>query len=284
MEPTVDLLDTSPETVRGVSLGALRHWAERRDKLARRRAELMAAAWWAGNRNIAELARAADVSRDTVYDDLRACGIETSDKTAASRDVLPPYAPVPAEALLELAQQIWTLVRPAMLTERPGWLPSAAWHAAVALGRIAVLLNDEAEDRHAEAAEDLGEQLRIALSAAHRAWGRRMTSEELASWATADVDEDRAVAGDAVLDLVLPVGQTIRVDLTQVPDGPLRGWTEVRTDSPLLDGDLTGADHLAVRTALDTLARVLSRHLGEAAFEFDRPVFEPGRTVQPVQD
>ncbi|MGW2748088.1 hypothetical protein [Streptomyces sp. NPDC001450] len=276
MEPTVDPFDTSPEAVRRASLGALRGWAARRDSLAEDRRDLMAAAWWAGNRNIAELARTADVSRDTVYDDLSARGIETSDKTSEPPGALPPYAPIPAEALYELARQVWTLVRPSMLTERPDWLPTAAWHASVALARIAVLLDDAAEERYAESAEDLGEQLRIALDAAHRTWGSLMSPDDLASWATADVSHDRALAGDAVLTLALPIGETIRVHLTQTREGqPRAGWTEIRTDSTLLDDDLTGADHLSVRTALDTIARVLTRHLRPEAFEFDRPVSEP---------
>lgn len=63
------------------ALAALRAWAARCERLPAERADLMAAAWWAGHRNVNELARAAGgVSRTTVYKDLRVRGIEPTDK------------------------------------------------------------------------------------------------------------------------------------------------------------------------------------------------------------
>lgn len=64
------------------ALEDLRYWATRRDRLAADRADLMAAAWRAGVRNVAELARTADVSRDTAYSDLRSMGIDPRDPEA----------------------------------------------------------------------------------------------------------------------------------------------------------------------------------------------------------
>ncbi len=61
---------------RTVALAALQDWAGRRAKLEEDRPVLMAAAWKAGARSIAELARSAGVSRDTVYSDLRGQGID----------------------------------------------------------------------------------------------------------------------------------------------------------------------------------------------------------------
>ncbi|TMZ71231.1 hypothetical protein EMG21_27595 [Klebsiella pneumoniae] len=63
------------------ALHALNAWAARRDALATDRAELMAAAWRAGERTIALLARHAAVSRDTVYADLRSQGIDPTDRS-----------------------------------------------------------------------------------------------------------------------------------------------------------------------------------------------------------
>lgn len=60
---------------RGAVLADLRDWAERRAKLDEDRPVLMAAAWNVGARSIAELARTAGVTRDTVYADLRRQGI-----------------------------------------------------------------------------------------------------------------------------------------------------------------------------------------------------------------
>ncbi|WP_143202290.1 hypothetical protein [Streptomyces sp. CB01249] len=43
---------------------ALKGWAARRDRLPEHRADLLAAAWWSGTRNVAELARTANITRD----------------------------------------------------------------------------------------------------------------------------------------------------------------------------------------------------------------------------
>jgi hypothetical protein len=56
------------------ALDALRRWA------ATDRASLVAAAWYAGNTNITELARAAGRTRGVIYDDLKSCGIDHTDR------------------------------------------------------------------------------------------------------------------------------------------------------------------------------------------------------------
>jgi DNA-binding phage protein len=61
---------------RAAALADLRDWAVRRAKLEEDRPALMAAAWKVGARSVAELARTAGVSRDTVYADLRRQGID----------------------------------------------------------------------------------------------------------------------------------------------------------------------------------------------------------------
>ncbi|MBD0673977.1 hypothetical protein [Streptomyces sp. CBMA156] len=38
-------------------------------------------------------------------------------------------------------------------------------------------------------------------------------------------------------------------------------WTVLRSDSPLLDPELDGAEHLAIQAALATLAETLGQHL-----------------------
>jgi hypothetical protein len=62
---------------RGQALAALRAWASNQRPA---RPNLVAAAWRAGARNVAELARAADVSRDTIYADLAGQGIDYRDR------------------------------------------------------------------------------------------------------------------------------------------------------------------------------------------------------------
>ena len=70
------MLGMNTMSERASALEALRDWAGRRATLEEDRPVLMAAAWEAGARSIAELARAAGVSRDTVYADLRRRGID----------------------------------------------------------------------------------------------------------------------------------------------------------------------------------------------------------------
>lgn len=82
---------------RRASLAAFKGWAARRDRLPEHRADLLAAAWWSGTRNVVELARTADVTRDTVYDDLRHRGIEPTDRTTAVERPRPRYEPLRAE-------------------------------------------------------------------------------------------------------------------------------------------------------------------------------------------
>ncbi|WP_207938634.1 phosphotransferase family protein [Actinomadura darangshiensis] len=79
------------------ALALLGRWVTRRNRRPRDRADLLAAAWWAGNRNVAALARAADVGRDTVYADLRSRGIEVADqraRTAPAQSMPLDYRPL----------------------------------------------------------------------------------------------------------------------------------------------------------------------------------------------
>jgi hypothetical protein len=69
---------TTPDP-RAAALADLREWAENQ---ATARQRLIAAAWRAGVRNVAELSRTAGVSRDTVYDDLRRENIDPTKRSA----------------------------------------------------------------------------------------------------------------------------------------------------------------------------------------------------------
>lgn len=278
IDPTVDPLDSQTEGVRDAALTALRGWAVRRDRLADDRADLMATAWWSGTRIVAELARAADVSRDTVYDDLRARGIEPTDKTAAPPDRLPRYAPLDAAAVRELARQANTRIRPAMLTERPGWLPSAAWHLTIALDRIGALADDSADiapDRRAAYAQDLAAHLELALHRAQRAWNELASDRELAAWSRGRTDnalgQGEMVVGHAEVTLIDPdTGGPLTVQIGIAGNGSRPGFTVLRADTPLpLDVDVDGADHLAIQTALQSIGRVLNSRRGPGADTFD---------------
>lgn len=71
------------------ALDALRRWA------GTSRAELVAAAWRAGNTNITALAEAARRGRDAIYADLRAQGIDPTDRSQP-----PMTTPAPTEVAL----------------------------------------------------------------------------------------------------------------------------------------------------------------------------------------
>lgn len=75
---------------RAATLEALRAWA------ATSRADLVAAAWRAGNRNVAELARVAGKDRGTIYLDLRSKGI---DPTAREEPAMPTATTTPTNEL-----------------------------------------------------------------------------------------------------------------------------------------------------------------------------------------
>ncbi|WP_281154706.1 hypothetical protein [Streptomyces sp. HYC2] len=278
MDSTVDPLDTQTEGVRGAALTALRGWAARRDRLADDRADLMAAAWWSGTRTVAELARTADVSRDTVYDDLRARGIEPTDKNAAPPDRLPPYAPLNGEVVRELARQANALVRPAMLTDRPGWLLSAAWHLTIVLDRIGALADPAAgidPDRRAAHAQDLAARLGMTLHFVHQAWDELASDRELAAWSRGRTDnalgQGEMVVGRAEVTLIDPdTGSPLTVQIGTAGTGSRPGFTVLRADTPLpLDVDVDGVDHLAIQTALQSIGRVLNGRRDPGADTFD---------------
>lgn len=74
------MTNTTPESGQA-ALHALTTWARQHRTI---RPRLVAAAWRAGVRNIRGIARAAEVSRDTIYSDLTAEGIDYRDRTAAA--------------------------------------------------------------------------------------------------------------------------------------------------------------------------------------------------------
>ncbi|WP_331448865.1 hypothetical protein [Streptomyces prasinus] len=289
MDSTVDPLDTDPTDVRGTALAALRGWATRRDHLAANRADLMAAAWWAGTRTVAELARAADVSRDTVYDDLRARGVEPTDRTAEVAGALPPYTPLTAEPVRELAQHAWFLVRPAMLTERPDWATWAAWHLSIALDRIGILLEDSASpDRTADAGESLLAQLAAAQEAAQKHWAELGTphKEHLTALRTAVPVGGEGQAVIHGVDLTLGLSGSRETSSVRFDPDPFEpaGWTAMSSDHPQLESQLTAADRLAIQTAVHTLGRLLNRRLHPDDSDGSNPAMpEPGSTVPPVR-
>jgi len=264
-------MQTDSTGIRQATLDALSSWPRRRDRLPEDRADLLAAAWWAGNRNVAELARAADTSRDTVYSDLRSRGIDPQARFTPAGP-RPRYAPLRFETVDELASLMSSVLLPPVLREKPGPLESAAWQLQKAMDRIADLLGpDKSRTTHtpAENAEDLAATLGYAQQYAHAYWASLETSAELAARAAqsaVDRVEEHALIDGATLTVGLPNAQSITVTLGSASyREPNTGWTTMATDSPLLSTDLDGPDHLAIRAALDAIGEVLTKHLAATA-------------------
>ncbi|MFI1700318.1 hypothetical protein ACH419_30650 [Streptomyces bobili] len=252
------------------ALAALRGWAARRERLATDRADLMAAAWWSGHRNLNELARAAGgISRTTVYEDLRSRGIEPTDK-AAAHDPRPHYAPLNAKAMGELAELSKSATLPAMLVNEPNAVTQTAWALSGALERIAELLDTDSENMcrygRDEVAHDLAARLSSALRHAHAVAADGVTERQLAGRALNQIEaqlaDEQFTVEFATVQLFSVDGErvTVRIDQAQFRDAAPAGWTQLQTDQRP-PRELTGAEHLRLRTALDTIAETLNRPL-----------------------
>jgi hypothetical protein len=261
-----------PESVRLAALTALRGWAIRRDRLPAERAGLLEAAWRAGARNVRELARIADVSRDTVYSDLKSRGIDPSNRS----DCPPPrYQPLRCEDVKDLADIAASMLVRAMLTNEPGPLADAAWQAQIVLTRVAELLDPsprEGFDR-AGAVEDVGSRGDSIRQAAHRLLAAENSADALADRTERDrvlrVGEQAQVLS-AQLRLLLPNAElgTIDVELADADHTHVRpAWTTWRSDSQHLVGEVDSEAHLEIASALDRIGAVLTRALGEGAFD-----------------
>ena len=76
------------DTARDEALRALSRWARQRAALDSSRQTLVVAAWRAGEHNVAELARAAGVARDTIYSDLKEADLVVLNKDPAITGVI----------------------------------------------------------------------------------------------------------------------------------------------------------------------------------------------------
>ncbi|MEN3308912.1 MAG: hypothetical protein V7603_5114 [Micromonosporaceae bacterium] len=103
---------------RDAALAALRAWAAQSDAHSDARGRLVAAAWRAGVRNVAELTRAAGVrARDTIYADLTAMGIDYTRREDPVPTASPPDIRSQVAALRAHAEGLFATVRPSMRGE-----------------------------------------------------------------------------------------------------------------------------------------------------------------------
>lgn len=256
-----------PETARLTALTALRAWTRHRDRMPEQRATLLATAWRAGERNVRELARIADVARQTVYDDLRSQGIDPSLDRAAAVD-RPRYAPLDHEQIADLAEHMSSVLLPSMLGAQPEPLAVAAWMAHKAFHAIARLLNPHAPDIDRPVAlETIADCAASIRQAAHRQWAAESSDADLARFtvnAAVTICDVEAVADQAVVTMVLPDGMSrVRVTLSTAGNRDLEpdGWTRWSTDNPLPLAPIDGFRHLEVNSLLAELAEVITQAL-----------------------
>ncbi|MFG2919627.1 hypothetical protein ACGF0D_43015 [Kitasatospora sp. NPDC048298] len=156
---------------------------------------------------------------------------------------------------------------PAMVTQDPAPLASAAWQMAIAFRSIGDLMEAEGGDHEALAVigEDVADRLLTALEEVHRHVGRRVPAEKLAKRTFerfgARVETGQAAIGAATVEVVLPEGElaaTVHVGQER-PDAPV----QIRGD--VTAGQLDGTAHLGVLAALSSLAEALTPYLSESA-------------------
>jgi hypothetical protein len=260
------------ERERLAALAALVAWADRREHLADERADLVAAAWRRGSRNVAELARLARVSRDTIYSDLKGRDIDTSSRAQDEIGAeLGSREKLKAGSVRPLAQLVDAVFRPAF-----GRAPDdALTRAGVSAGRALEVVADVLEPPVDQGPGWTREELLPALAAegaaiTHHAHRELAAGGEAAQLAARTDHIHRAVlhqgrhASAEQVDVVvaLPAGESITVRLGRDE----RGWTTLGGDSPLLTGVIDGLDHVEVQHALGVLSQVITRNLDEGAF------------------
>lgn len=255
-----------PETARLAALTALRSWARQRDQMPEQRAVLLATAWRAGERNVRELARIADVSRQTVYDDLRGQEIDATDRTSEIGQAR--YASLAYEQVYDLAEHMRSVLLPSMIGTNPEPLAIAAWMTAKALGTIAELLNPNSTDDRAAALDSIASSADSIRRAVHRQWAAETDPAELARFTenaeitNAEVDIALCSGGDTTIAVVLPDGMTtlqVRTSTAGHRDPDPNGWTRWTSDAlpPLAPVD--GFRHLEIQSLLTGLRALITQ-------------------------
>ncbi|MFJ5219470.1 hypothetical protein ACIP98_32785 [Streptomyces sp. NPDC088354] len=275
-------MTTSTEPERITALSALIGWADRRERLSSDRADLMAGAWRTGTRSVAELSRAARVSRDTVYADLTARGIDVSKRDeGASGPLTGQGTPLNAESVRAVARVADAATLPAWAHAPDDPLTRAARAASRALEGVADAMNPPADQGPGwdpkDTLPDLAGQGQELSHQAHRALAELATPQDLAASADfrrrAILHSGRNAVADAVtLTVTVPTGETVTVSLAV--DGT--GWTTMSTDSPLVGDGVDALDHLEAQAAMGILAQVVTRHLAERAIAPRRKDALPG--------
>lgn len=268
--------DFDPETARLTALTTLRAWTRQRERQPVERAALIAAAWHAGERNLRELARVADVSRTTVYDDLRSRGIEPSSDRAAPRTT-PRPAPLDHEQVTDLGERMAAVLLPSMIGSKTEPLAYAAWAAHQAITTIGKLLDPALPaDQRAGMLDSVAYYGDTVRRHAHEQWAAEATDSDLAAF-TQDaemtcVDIREAVYVQAAsLDLLMPDGMTtVHVELGTAGhrDSQPEGWTQWSAGDTPLD-PIDRYRHLEITSLLASLGKLLAHAVPVALIDYD---------------
>lgn len=268
--------DFDPETARLTALTALRAWARQRDRQPAERAALVASAWQAGERNLRELARIGDVSRTTIYDDLRGQGIEPAVDRDAPREIPKPTL-LTHEVVSDLAERMAAALLPSMVGPVTEPLAAAAWTAQQVIATIGRLLDPKppADFDRATWLDSLaayGDHIR---RDAHRQWAAEATDVELARFTenariTAAELNIAAIVESATLTLLTLDGMTktqIEISTAGHGDTAPEGWTTWRGDVAL-DG-VDRFRHLESAALLAALSEVVTPALPVELMNYD---------------
>ncbi|MFI5614644.1 hypothetical protein [Amycolatopsis sp. NPDC051903] len=263
-----------------MALEALQSWARNRDRLPDDRAMLVALAWHTGARNIRELARLADVSRDTIYADLRARGIDAGDRTAAPMP--PKYQTLTAAAIAGLGRLVQTRALPSLIGDDRQPLAEAVWAIGIALDRIEHLLGhphgiddtagEAGSGSRAQVLQEIVDRAAIVIDEA-----QGLLTEEFAGFTDAQLAArteeaeiaaleggQRPVVERAELRLVLPNDEAPAVTMTL--HRPSGGLLAVSSDNPLVVGQLDRRGHVVLTEAFGVIAGALEAVLADEAY------------------
>ncbi|MFJ7280896.1 hypothetical protein [Kitasatospora sp. NPDC098663] len=271
---TTTVVSTGSRVAREACLHALKEAASRAVPAADLTGEL-AAAWWTGTRSVHNLARATGCGPDDVRDALRGAGIEPG--PAASTERALRYEPLDAGEVRALAEVVGRIAERPMLATEPEPHALLLWHLHAALLRLATVLDSGEQTERKDTARDLVARLRVALAEAQEIMAGLYDRAALAALALDEAEaaaelEGQAVAEGAVLTLGLPAGHSITATISWHPYArPDAGYTTIAGSSDLLDTTraVDGDEHLRLRHALDTIARVLSDRLDETARAYE---------------
>jgi hypothetical protein len=248
------------EAARDAALAALRALPTR-ESLPEQRAELLAVAWHCGERNVAALSRAAGVSRDVVYEDLRRKGIDPADDRYGP--VLPRWRPLDPATVRRAADAVAGALSPAMLTETPDPVAVAAWQAGIALLRVAEAIAAGDDVERAEVLRDLAVRGDMVRRYAHQALAEQVPLEQAAATLAREkrlaYESDETVVTSATLYVNLPDDKSTKVLIGTrgAGAGEMADWPTWVTTSGIVLPALTTKVYAEIHAAFANLAALI---------------------------